>query len=147
MIGLGTICDRGHLLTQLRMQFALTSPQIVLSPAPTLADMTPEQLELWKRYARLYKEFIRPVLPTCKVYHHAPITATGGHDDGSWSAMEFAAPDRTRGWALVVRQKAEGEESYRLRLRSLDPSRKYLVTFDNSGGKAVIEGSRWPAKA
>ena len=53
--------------------------------------------ELRQYYAKLYKEFIRPIWPTSRVYHHAPINLRGDVESSPWFAMEFAARDRTRG--------------------------------------------------
>ncbi|MFS8082692.1 MAG: glycoside hydrolase family 36 protein, partial [Ginsengibacter sp.] len=66
--------NRGHLDTHLRVTFTLGTPW--LAPvAPSLKDISPETLEKYRHYIGIYKNFIRPLLPTCKIYHHAPVNA------------------------------------------------------------------------
>jgi hypothetical protein len=67
-------------------------------------------------------------------------------DSGDWFAMEFTSPDRTKGWATVVRLSdirwgKTGPDAYRLTPKGLDPKRSYAVTFDNRGATEVIPGA------
>ena len=92
--------------TILRTTFTLTTPQIFASiAAPTLAELSSERREKFRRYCAFYREIVRPHLDTCQVYHHAPIDAARGVEDSPWFAMEFAAADRALCWALVVRMR------------------------------------------
>jgi len=37
----------------------------------------------------LYKSFIRPMLPRCRVYHHTPVLP--GRNPGDWCVLEYVA--------------------------------------------------------
>ena len=133
--------NRGHFDTQLRSTFSLATPW--LAPvAPTLQDLSPERMERYRYYANLYKTFIRPLWPTCKMYHHAPVTAHQGVEPDPWFAMEFASPDRAKGWATIVRLAETDSDTYLFRPRGLDPAKSYRVTFDSTGTTARIDGAR-----
>lgn len=133
--------NRGHFDTHLRATFTLATPW--LAPVgPSLQDLSSERLEQYRHYVNLYKTFIRPMWPTCKMYHHAPVTAHQGVDADPWFAMEFASPDRAKGWATIVRLAETDSDTYLFRPRGLDPAKSYRVTFDSTGATASIDGAR-----
>ena len=85
--------------TILRLSYATSTPQIFTGiVAPSVAELTPQRRERFLHYTRIYREFVRPLLPTCKVYHHQPVDSRHGVTDGGWFVMEYAAPDRSKGW-------------------------------------------------
>ena len=135
--------DRPDLDTTLRGAYALgNTPVIFNAILPKSTDeLTPAMREKFLHYANLYKTFIRPALPTCKVYHFAPVNATGGVESGDWFAMEFAAPDRQKAWAAIIRLARTELGSYVLKPKGLDPQKMYRVTFDNSGRTELVAGS------
>jgi hypothetical protein len=104
--------------------------------------MNPAIRQAYLRYANLYKSFIRPLWPTCRMFHHAPVTDSSGVASSPWFAVEFAAPDRTKGWATIVRMAGGDSDTYLFRPRGLDPARTYRVTFDSTGTTATEEGLR-----
>jgi len=155
-----------NLDTVLRMSYATSTPQIFVGTvAPSVEELSPQRQARFLHYAKVYKEFIRPLLPTCKMYHHEPVNARGGVESGPWFAMEYASPDRTKGWALIVRlrngagdlyvhkypnevvndnevaatQRYESD-TYLFKPRGLDPARTYRVTFDSMDATVKIEG-------
>jgi alpha-galactosidase len=133
--------NRGHLDTHLRVTYSLATP--FLAPvAPSLEEMNPAIRQAYVHYANLYKSFIRPLLPTCKMFHHAPVAATIGVASSPWFVMEFAAPDRAKGWATIVRMANGDSDTYLFRPRGLDPARSYRVTYDSTGTKATVDGLR-----
>jgi hypothetical protein len=103
--------------------------------------LTAEARAKWRRYAALYKSFMRPVLATSRVYHHAPVNATGGVESGDWFALEFGTPDRRKGWATIVHLRRDAPGEYLLKPRGLDAGRAYAVTDDNSGHRQVLPGA------
>lgn len=105
-----------------------------------VSELKPEDLKMVRRYADLYKSFMRPLLPTCRVFHHAPINSTGNWDTGDWFAMEYTAPDRSRGWATIVRIGTTGSDTYVFKPRGLDRGKKYRVTFDSTGETVIRDG-------
>jgi alpha-galactosidase len=137
--GMAVPKDRPDLDTMLRGSFALgNTPMIFNAILPKSVDeLTPQVREKYLHYANLYKNFMRPLLSVCKVYHHAPVNAEGGVDSGDWFAMEFISPDREKGWATIIRLSEQVTEPYLFKPRGLDASRKYRVKFDSSGVEEV----------
>ena len=55
--------------------------------------------------------------------------------------LEYAAPDGSRGYAGIFRLAgSEGSNSYLFRPRGLNMTKRYHVTFDNSGGTVEMSG-------
>jgi hypothetical protein len=104
--------------------------------------LTPQFREKCLHYAKLYKEFIGPMLADCKVYHHAPVNARGGVESGDWFAMEFASPDKAKGWATVIRITNQAQDGYLLRMKGLDGAKQYRIRSDNSGKTEVLPAGR-----
>jgi alpha-galactosidase len=76
------------------------------------------------------------------MYHHAPVNFREGVDDDPWFAVEFGSPDRTKGWATIVRLAETDSDTYFFRPRGLDPAKTYRVTFDSTGTSASMDGAR-----
>jgi hypothetical protein len=129
--------------TIMRGAFCLgNTPMLVTGFLPkTLDDITPDITRKFRHYTDLYKSYIRPLMATCKVYHLAPINATGGVETGDWFAMEFVSSDCRQGWALVVRIADSGSDTYDLKLKGLNARADYAVTSDNSGSTDTIKGA------
>ncbi len=132
----------GPLDTHLRCTFTLSTPWVLGGVAPSVEELSPDRKERYRRYTAIYKTFIRPLLATCKVYHHAPVSDRGGVNSGGWFAMEYAAPDRTKGWATIVRTGTSGSDVFTLRSRGLDPTKTYTVTLDSLDTTVDVEGLR-----
>lgn len=129
--------------TVLRTTFTLSVPQIFpVIVAPTLAELTTEKREQFLRYARIYKEFIRPVLPHCRVYQHAPVTDKTGVETNGWFAVEYASPDKKKGWVTCVRMENTPSDTFVFRARGLDPKQQYRVTFDRTDTTATLSGAQ-----
>ena len=103
--------------------------------------------EKTRYYIELHKGFCRPVLESCPaVYHHTP--DIGVFAPADWCVLEYAKSDKTAGYAGVFKVGNEFNESlYNLRLKGVDPSRKYkvtmendLLTFEAEGYKLMNEG-------
>jgi len=144
VIGLGEGSDMGlgsaHLDTHLRNTFALSTPWMLLGVAPSVEELTPQRRERYLHYANLYKEFIRPLLCTCKMYHHAPVTSRDGVTSSGWFAMEYATPNHTKGWATIVRIGRSESDTYLFNPRGLHRGTTYRVTFDSTGETATVDG-------
>jgi hypothetical protein len=125
---------------------------------PSVEELSPRRKARFLHYRQIYVEFIRPLLPTCKVFHHEPVNSHGGVESSPWFVIEYAAPDRSQGWALVVRMRngpgdlfvhhysnaevvddtrlpqraaAHGDATYVFQPRGLDPAKTYLVMIDS----------------
>ncbi|MBI2842582.1 MAG: alpha-galactosidase [Armatimonadetes bacterium] len=127
--------------THLRVTFSLSTPFLFAGMvAPSLADLGPERREQHLRYVNIYKNFIRPLLPTCRMYHHAPASSKGGVSSEGWFAVEFASPDMKSGWATIVRIGASDYDIYLLKPRGLHRGKKYVVTLDSTGERITLDG-------
>jgi alpha-galactosidase len=130
----------GHTMAQFDFQ-----ARLLLFVRPTLgflkppgAEWNPHVLERAKHLIRLYKDFVRPIMNTGRIYHHTPTVP--GPDPQGWGVLELASRDRTRAICGLFQLSAPVEPEYLLRLRGLDLSRRYRVTFDNSGQNCEVEG-------
>jgi alpha-galactosidase len=134
-MGMADVKHRPGMQTLLRSAFAMGNTPMLFNSL--FADSGNRAMML--RYAKLYKEFMRPVLSHVRAYHHAPVNDTGGVASGDWFAMEFASADRSRAWALVVRLAAEPKEEFVFRPRSLQPGASYRMTSDNIGETRAVK--------
>ena len=143
-IGLAKASELPDMDTMLRSIYALgNTPFIFNSLIPkSVEEITPEIRAKFLHYTTLYKEMIRPMLPTMRVYHHAPVNADGGVNSGDWFAMEFGSPDHRQGWATLVRLDKDAPEDYLLKPSGLNPNVNYQVTFDSTGVKESMSGSQ-----
>ncbi len=119
--------------------------RLLLFVRPTLAFLhplgaqpNPHLIARTKHWVSLYKEFIRPFMNTGRVYHHTP--AFEGPEPQGWGVLELASDDRSRAVCGIFQLSAPRAPEYLLRLRGLDVSRRYKVTFDNSGQSCVLDG-------
>jgi alpha-galactosidase len=93
------------------------------------ADRNTEFFRKTRRYIDLIKGFCRPVMAgRPAVYHHTP--DIGLFSPASWCVLEYALPDRSRGYAGAFKL-TPGKEEYRLRLRGVDCAAQYRVILDN----------------
>ena len=140
VVAIGAPGWKGPLRTYLRSTFALSTPLIAFGPAPDVATINPQVRAELRRLADVYREFIRPLLPTCRMFHHAPVNARSGVGEGGWFAVEFAASDYRKGWALVVRIGETDSDTYTLVPRGLDAGLDYRVTLDEAGSTFQMSG-------
>jgi hypothetical protein len=71
------------------------------------------------------------------VHHHTP--DIGLFHPADWCVLEYACPDRSRGYAGVFRL-ATGNGTYLLRLRGVDTASEYQVTLDNNNQTFRMSG-------
>jgi alpha-galactosidase len=131
------------LATTLRGAYTLgNTPMIFNQVMPGNVDQFKSgELTFFRRYADLFREFVRPRLGSCLVYHHAPVNADGGVESGDWFAMEFCSQDHSTAWATVIRLSNQAGSKYVLYPRGLDDQQAYRVTLDNSGAVCTASGS------
>jgi alpha-galactosidase len=106
------------------------------------ADRTTPYFMKTRRYIQLAKDFCYPLIAAgAVVYHHTP--GIGVLSATPWCVLEYAAPDRSRGYCGVFSLKQEENSharGYVLRLRGIDRSRDYEVRLDNNGEVFRISG-------
>ena len=105
--------------------------------APATITPNPVQMEFVKHSIELYKSFIRPILPTSKIYHHTPETAS--NSDGTLSILEIASPDKTRG-AFTVCALADAKADILVCPKGIDVGKTYEVTLDNTRSTFKVSG-------
>ncbi|MCK5853281.1 alpha-galactosidase, partial [bacterium] len=127
--------------TYFRATFTLGTPFIFEGmTAKSLDELNPAVKKGFLKYSKIYKNFIRPILPTCKVYHHGPVDRMNGVDTSSWFAMEFASPSGDKGWAMIAKIGGDDSDEYIFKPRGLDPGKSYEVTIDSMRTKVVVDG-------
>ena len=105
---------------------------------PIGANLNPVFMMRTKRWVKLYKEFVRPFLNTSRIFHHTPVMS--GVEPHGWGVLELDSEDRTRGICGIFQLSAPTQSEYHFRARGLDLSRRYRVTFDNTGETVPIDG-------
>jgi alpha-galactosidase len=105
---------------------------------PSMDERQAAAREHWRHAVDLYKSFVRPMLATCRVYHHTPIQHQT--EPGDWVVLEYASPDARRAYAGIFRLGASGENAYRLYPRGIDAGRRYRVTYDTAGQTREVDG-------
>ncbi|MAE63544.1 MAG: hypothetical protein CMJ18_04670 [Phycisphaeraceae bacterium] len=86
----------------------------------------------------IYKQFVRPIHRTSRIYHHTPVV--DGLDPAGWGALELASADRRKAMVGLFRLADPADDEFLLRARGLDISKQYDVTFDNAEEKCVLDG-------
>ncbi len=107
--------------------------------SPMTAGINPDAMEFVKHSVSVYKEFIRPFIPSCSVYHFNPEWRKAC--DESWSALEIVAEDRGRAAMTVSALTAAAKDEYRIFPKGLDRSGAYRVTLDNTGDTFAMTGN------
>ena len=102
------------------------------------ANPNPVQLARIRNAVQIYKNFVRPIHATSRIYHHTPVVK--GFEPCGWGVLELASRDRTRAIAGLFRLSDPAEPEYLLRFRGIDPGRRYRVTFDNSAESCEVDG-------
>jgi alpha-galactosidase len=126
----------------LDMQFRapLFGHPVMIGSAPSVAEMVPAFGDRLRRSVELYQRHVRPLLPTCRVYHHTPVI--DARNPRGFCVLEYAAPDGSKAVAGVFRLAGPGEEECRFRPRGLDRGRRYRVLFDGTGETVEADGLR-----
>ncbi len=128
--------------THLRM-ILFTVPVFVTFGAQD-ADRDTEFFRRTRKYIDLHKGFCRPVLARHPdVFHHTP--NVGVFTPADWCVLEYAAKDKSRGYAGVFKLTS-GEKEYQLKPRGVNMAADYEVTLDSRGqcfrmpGRQLAEG-------
>jgi alpha-galactosidase len=129
----------GDLDTQLRVP--LFGHYAISGVTPARDLWNPQQRARIIHAIALYKQFVRPWLPTCRVYHHTPELA-GQVEPQGWCVLEYVAADVSRAMVGLFRLAADAEATWHFRSLGLDRGARYRVTWDNMGESAETDGWR-----
>ena len=121
---------------QLRLLLFVRPTMAFLRPFD--ASWNPVLLARVKHMIGLYKDFVRPFMNTGRIYHHTPVF--DGPEPQGWGVLELASGNRSRAICGLFQLSAPQEPEYMLRLRGLDVSKRYRVTFDNAGQSCEMDG-------
>jgi alpha-galactosidase len=127
----------GDLDMQLRMNFLLGNP-CISGIWPTQEDKNPLVYQRIQHMVALFKKHVRPLIRSCKVYHHTPVI-NGLYPEG-WCVFEYAAPDQSKSIAGVFRLAGGDEVFYKLKFKGLSRSKMYTVYLDNKEESFVASG-------
>jgi len=108
----------------------------VLNPAA--AEYNELQRDFIKHSVDVYKSFIRPMIPTSRMYHHNE-DISGVRKDG-YSALELASADKTKAAITVFTVPGSKVQCVNIIPRGLDLSHTYRVTLDNTGETMTATG-------
>jgi len=107
---------------------------------PSMAELHEGARGHWRRVVQVYKESIRPIIGTSRMYHHTPLQ--NQRDAGEWVVMEIAADDKSRAYAGVFRYPDACGTGYQLVMRGLSPDRRYRVSMESAGWVREVCGSK-----
>lgn len=99
----------------------------VISPA--IAQINSKQMEFVRHSVKVYKEFIRPILPGCKIYHHTP-------EVRDVAVMEIC----NRGKGALTAFALAGQKEIAIKLKGAKAGKKYRVTLDNANVTFETDG-------
>lgn len=121
-----------------QLRTVILSHPIFRGISPSLEELNPLFRDRIRHAVDLYKSFIRPLLPECRVYHHTgPLPI---FEQTPWCVFEYAAATRTQAVIGLFRTFDGGDDCYVVRPRGLDRSRTYTVTSDTSGESVRYTG-------
>lgn len=112
---------------------------------PMATKINENILEFVKHSTDIYKDFIRPILPDCLIFHHTPETDMA-HKNG-FTVLEIATPDKTKGAITVFSTENNNGNSIVIKPKGVRADKNYKVTLDNdrasfntSGVSAINNG-------
>lgn len=111
------------------------------------SEFNPEQIEIIKHAFDMYKKHVRPYIDESLVFHHTPELFG---DDGAKNAVveqprgtgiiERAAEDGKHGIIGIFNLADAKRQAITVYPKSVKPSLKYNVTYDNSGETTKVSG-------
>lgn len=106
--------------------------------SPRDAKINTQQMEFVRHSVELYKNFIRPIIPTANIYHHTPETnqiLKNGH-----CVLEIASPDGDKGAVGVFNLALADCKPYTVIPKGIKADKKYKLTLDNSRVSFAVSG-------
>ena len=104
----------------------------VISPAA--AEWNAQAMDFVRHSVDVYKNFIRPILPECKIYHLTPEEKEG------YNLLQIVSRDGVKSALTVITLRDVQNGIVPVRLKGLHEGKTYRVTFDNSGNMLTLLG-------
>jgi len=123
----------------LQLRATLLARPIFRGISPTLEELNPLLAQKIRDGAAEFKQTIRPIMVSSRVYHHTPVVPM--MEPSPWVVLEYATPDARRAVAGLFRTAQSGDPVFRFYPRGLDLSRNYAVKFSNSGQTVEMRGA------
>ncbi len=112
---------------------------------PREMPRNPEQIAYFERFMKLYNEFARPMLPTCKIYHHTP--SQNDCEPKGIGILESVSESRDKAMLGVFALADPKKTEETVRFKGVDASKMYKVraveaneTFEISGYELKYKG-------
>ena len=128
-----------------QLQISVLGVPGISGVSPIGEPVNPAYLVKLKKYIAVYKDFIRPIHRDAQIYHHTQ--EIPGQNGKGWCVLEFTVPDGSKGYAAAFRLPGVTEDTYTLKFRGVDPSKKYRLTaypdesaFEVSGAQLAQQG-------
>lgn len=131
----------GHTTADIDFQarLLLFARPLVAIYQPPGARPNPVQFGRIRHMLELYKNFVRPFAGDSRIFHHTP--TLDGLEPRDWGVLELAAENRDRALIGAFRLASPRGGEYVVSPRGLDRSRRYRVTWDNSGVSHETDGA------
>ncbi len=126
-----------HGTLDLQMRNTMLTHMSLNVVAPANAEPNPISVEFVRHSVDVYKNFIRPFLPTAKTYHHTPEM---GLLNSEFYALEVASPDCTKGALAVFSMPGAKQRRFTVIPKGINAEFTYKITLDNSGATYEAKG-------
>ena len=127
---------RGDIASHLRNAMLTHMSLNVISP--TCLEANADAMAFIKKETSLYKKYIRPMLPTSKIYHHTPGRESA--ENCSFLLMEVASESKDLSALTAFSLPCAGEINTRIYPKGINPSFNYTVYFDNEESECEMSG-------
>ncbi len=122
-----------------QLRLVIMAHPIFRGISPTLEELSPVYRARIVHALDLYRSFIRPLMPDCRVYHHTgtlPLYAPT-----PWCVLEYGASERDRAVIALWRTAEVGDDCFVVYPQSIDLGAAYRVRSDNRQETIVYRGS------
>ena len=92
----------------------------------------------WQNALKIYREEIRPMLSTCRIFHHTPFERY--MEKGQWVVLELASPQSEKSVTGIFRLEGEETGQYRLFPKGISLAKTYEVYSDNLKESITLQG-------
>ena len=98
----------------------------------------PVQIAYFEKFMKLYNEFARPMLPTCKIYHHTP--SQKDCEPKGIGILEAVSESRDKAMLGVFALADPRKTEETVRFKGIDASYKYKVTAVEANETFEVSG-------